>query len=179
MQSEGLPHVREETVEAALGQVRDLIATEDGREQSLNTRAGGLTGFSAVIVAVTTALAGEIFRRHTESVWMILAIIAWIAALGFFAVTLVLAVMYVLIPQESSGLGMKTVRKYPTYEVIGQPKAKLQGDTLLGLIDVLALDRDRNSTKATRLRQAYVWLLVGLAALIVSGAMVGLQELTK
>jgi hypothetical protein len=172
-----LPGVNGETVEAVLDQLRALIATEDSREQGFNARAGGLTGFGAVIVAVTTALANEIFGGDIRGVWLVLAIAFWGLALGCFGVTLFVSVARVLMPQGSSAIGMAGIRKYGTYEVVGQPRSKFQGDTILGLIEVLALDRERNSSKAQWLRHAYVWLLIGLATLVLAGAMVGVGEL--
>jgi hypothetical protein len=63
------------------------------------------------------------------------------------------------------------------WEYVSQARVMVQGEILHGLIGALAKDRERNSSKATWLRRAYIALLVGIGGLVVFAAILGVSAL--
>jgi hypothetical protein len=141
------PQIQEDTVEALVVQVRELLRLEDGRDQSFHARAGALAGFSGLIVSVSAAVGTNIFKPDLSTAWK------WAAAslLGTILLTLLGAVYVVvfgvLIPKESVGFSMTEVAKYPTWGFITQTRVQTQGRILHGLIEMLAVDRRRNARR--------------------------------
>ena len=166
-----------ETVEALVESVREMIKAEDVREQGFNVRAGGLAGFLGLTVSAAIAVAKVGLDTPLSCVATAFAAISLAVAFGALLTSLALAVVKVLLPQESAAIAMSTIEKYPTWEYISQPRVMVQGETLHGLIGALAKDRERNSAKATWLRRAYVALLVGIASLIVFAGILGIEAL--
>jgi hypothetical protein len=167
----------EETVDALLEAVRGFLQDEDGREQSFNTRAGGLAGFVGIIVTLATAAGRIALDRDPSCVATVLGAVAFAVAMGALIVSLVMAVTKVLIPQEGAAIAMKTIENYPTWMYVSQEKVMVQGELLQGLISALVKDRQRNSSKAEWLRRAYTALLVGIAALAAFGAILAIDAL--
>jgi hypothetical protein len=173
----GSPDIDKETVEALVENVREMIKSEDGREQGFNVRAGGLAGFLGLTVSAAIAVARIGLDRPLSCVATVFAAITLAVAFGALLTSLALAVVKVLLPQESAAIAMSTIEKYPNWEYISQPRVMVQGETLHGLIGALAKDRERNSSKATWLRRAYIALLVGVASLTVFAAILGIEAL--
>ena len=169
--------IKPDTVDALVETVRQFLQAEDTREQSFNTRAGGLAAFVGIIVSVTTAAGKLALDEQPSPCATTFAAIAFAVAMIALLVTLVLAVVKVLIPQESAAISMETIERYPNWEYIAKDKAMVQGEILHGLIAALAKDRQRNSSKATWLRRAYIALLVGVVALIAFGAILAVDAL--
>lgn len=171
------PGIKPETVDALVDAVRDLLQAEDTREQSFNTRAGGLASFVGIIVSLTTAGGKLAFDEHLSHRATILGTVAFGVAMAALLVTLLMAIVKVLVPQESAAISMKTIQRYPNWEYIAQDKVMVQGEILHGLIAALAKDRERNSSKATWLRRAYIALLIAVVGLIAFGVILGMDAL--
>lgn len=159
------PQINAETVDALVDAVRDLVAAEDGREQSFNIRAGGLAGFVGIIVSISTVGGKVALDQNPTYLATVLGAIAFSVAMVALIGSLVVAITKILIPRESAAIGMGTIERYPTWEYISKVKPMVQGEILHGLIAALAKDRQRNSSKAKALRRSYVALLIGVAAL--------------
>lgn len=173
----GSSEINGETVEALVENVREMINAEDGREQGFNVRAGGLAGFLGLTVSAAIAVAKVGLDTPLSSEATVFAGISLAVAFGALLTSLAFAVVKVLLPQESAAIAMSTIEKYPNLEYVSQPRVMVQGETLRGLIGALAKDRERNSSKATWLRRAYIALLVGIVALIVFAAILGIEAL--
>ncbi|HXA28598.1 MAG TPA: hypothetical protein VN193_07600 [Candidatus Angelobacter sp.] len=169
------PQIQDDMVEALVVQVRELLRMEDGRGQSFHARAGALAGFSGLIVSVSGAVGANIFKPDLSTPWK------WTAAalLATILLTLLMAlylVMFgVLIPKESAGFSLSEVQKYPTWGFITQTRVQTQGRILHGLIEMLAVDRDRNGRKADCLRMAYRLLGGAVASFATLGVILGLH----
>jgi hypothetical protein len=168
---------KEDTVDALLDAVRAFLAEEDGREQSFNTRAGGLAGFVGIIVTLATAAGRIALDQDPSCLATVLGATAFAVAMGGLVVSLVIAVTKVLVPQEGAAIAMETIENYPNWMYVSQEKVMVQGELLQGLISALAKDRQRNSSKAKWLRRAYKALLVGIAALAAFGAILAIDAL--
>jgi hypothetical protein len=169
--------IKDDSVEALLEAVREFLKDEDGREQSFNTRGGGLAGFVGIIVTVATASGKVALDEDPSCLATVLGGIAFAVAMGALVVSLVIAVTKVLIPQEGAAIDMKTIDDYPNWRYISQEKVMVQGELLRGLITALAKDRQRNSSKARWLRRAYKALLVGVAGLAAFGGILAIDAL--
>lgn len=171
------PQISEESVGALLETVRGFLKDEDGREQGLNTRAGGLAGFVGIIVSITTAAGKLAVDEDPSCTATVLGAIAFVVAIGALLTSLIIAVTKILVPQEGAAISMETIERYPTWEYISKDKVMVEGELLRGVITALAKDRQRNSSKATWLRRAYTALLVGVAGLAAFGAILAIDAL--
>jgi hypothetical protein len=171
------PEIKADTVDALFEAVRDSLNAEDTREQSFNTRAGGLAGFVGVIVSITTAAGKIALDEDPSRVATVASAIAFAVAIIALLTSLIIAITKILIPQESAAISMSTVERYPTWEYIATDKTMVRGEILRGSITALAKDRQRNSSKATWLRRAYKALLVAVAALTAFGGILVIDAL--
>jgi hypothetical protein len=61
-----LPAIVPATVDALLATVRDLLHSEDNREQSLLSRASGLAAFAGLLLSLAGAASAAVFSTHLE-----------------------------------------------------------------------------------------------------------------
>jgi hypothetical protein len=153
-----------ETVEALLDSVRELLGSEEGRETSLNDRSGSLVVFAGVILTLVGALGREVLASDLSGKWDGISIglfgLAEVALLASVACVL----FGVLLPQTAATISMAEVVSYGTRRVLSSARVEVQGSTLLGLINLLAIDRSRVSKKTSWLQRGYVALAIGLTA---------------
>ncbi len=166
-----------ETVEALLATVRDLLQTEDSREQSLLGRGLGLAGFAGLLLSLAGAASTAVFSTHLERHWQWAAFTLVAVALACLAITVGLTIRRVLRPRESVGIAMAEVEDYPTYAFVTQQPEAIQGRTMRGLIQVLAKERTRNSDRAEALRHAYDFFAAAMLALAALGGILGAHAL--
>ena len=171
------PEINRDTVDALVDAVRDFLSAEDAREQSFNTRAGGLAGFIGIIVSISAAAGKVALDKNSSCLATILGGVAFGVAMIALVVSLVVTITKILIPQESAAIDMSTIERYPNWEYVGKEKEMVQGEILHGLIAALAKDRQRNSLKAKALRCAYIALLVGIGALAVFGGILAIDAI--
>ena len=153
----------EDTVDALVDTVRDLLRAEEARATGLNTRGSGLAGFVGLIVSVTVGLGQGALAVRLADAWRIVAIALFILALFVLVATVATTVLGVLLPQSYRSIATAEVRTYATHAVVSQPKVLVQGRVLRGLIEALATERLRNDGKAIWLRRSYKALVLGLA----------------
>jgi hypothetical protein len=85
-------------------------------------------------------------------------------------------VLGVLIPRESASISIAEIRRYASGRTVSQEKVWVQGSTLVGLIELLAIDRKRISEKTKWLRVGYVVLGLALLAVAGLGVILGLND---
>ena len=168
---------KQQTVETLLDDVREQLKAEDAREQSFNTRAGGLAGFVGIIVAVTTGLGKIALDSDLSCAAGVAAAITFTLTMGALLAAIGMVVLKVLVPQESSAISMKTIERYPTWSYISKEQVMVQGEIMRGWINALAQDRQRNSSKAKWLRRAYNAFLAGTAGLVLFGVILAIDAL--
>lgn len=171
--------VNPETVETLYAAVGEFLSAEDAREQSFNTRAGGLAGFVGIIVSISAAV-GKVALDEDPSEWATIAggIFFGVAMIALVA-SLLISITRVLIPQEGAAIAIGDIENYPNWGHIDQEKVMVQGKILRGLVTALAKDRQRNDKKATALGRAYAALLVGIGALAVFGGILAIDAICR
>jgi hypothetical protein len=86
---------------------------------------------------------------------------------------LVLAVILsvaALFPREYLSLGMTYLRRFPTWAEIRKPPQQVRGDTMKGLVEAVAREREANDRKAFWLRWAFSLLVVGLSLIAIEAS---------
>jgi high-affinity Fe2+/Pb2+ permease len=167
---------RPETVEALLESVRDFLQTEDTREQSVNTRAGGVVVFGGVILSLLASLGRDVLAIDLPDGLDETSLGCFVLAVASLLTSISMTLFGVLFPQQSASIAMEEIEQYGDLETLAQERIQVQGETLEGLIRVLAIDRDRISSKTRWLRHAYSALVVGLFAAGVLGVILALHE---
>ena len=165
-----------ENVDALVDTVRDLLAAEEARDQSFNTRGVGLAGFVGIIVSLSTSLGRDALQIDAALGWRVSAVALFGLALAFLLSTVVIVVRGVLAPRETAHLSYDEVAQYPLPRNVYQAKVLTQGRTLRGLVEVLGIERGRGTAKARRLHQAYGSLIAALACIATLGLMLGLSD---
>src|SRR5581483_339191 len=92
--------------------VRALLAEEDSRDQSFNTRGVGLAGFVGIVVSLSATLGREALSASWGSPWKGIAVGLFGAVLVSLLLSAVAVVQGVLQPKEASSLSMTDVEKF-------------------------------------------------------------------
>lgn len=166
----------EANVEALLATVRDLLAEENLRDQSFNSRGVGLAGFVGIVISLSITVGNDALKAKWGHPWKGLAVGLFAAALAAFLASVAAVVIGVLRPKESASLGISEVEKYPLPEYVYRPKVINQGTIMRGLVDALVIERARANSKARGLRWGYRLLIVGLVLISTLGFIVGLHD---
>lgn len=169
--------IHEGTVEALVDQVRELLRSEDAREQSLNTRGGTVAGFVGLIVPVSAATTASVFTPDLAAPWRWIGVGLLGAILVSLLLTIFLVVLGVLGPTESEGFSITEVRRYPSMASVTESRVATQGRILTGLVQVLASDRRRIGRKGRVLRWAYRALVAAVLLFATLGLLLGLHAL--
>lgn len=156
------PTPREDTVDALLETVRELLRAEDARATSLTSRGSGLAGFLGLIISLSATVGQRAVSASLGAGWKAATIGLFALALIVLIAAVIVVVLRVLLPKSYRNLAMSEVSRYPLPEFVYADKVMVQGRTMRGQIDALATERDRNDAKARGLRCAYVLLIVGL-----------------
>ena len=165
-----------DNVDSLVETVRNLLASEDSRDQSFNARGVGLAGFVGIIVSLTTTVGRDALRADLTESWRIACITLFGAALLLLLATVFVVVRGVLTPQGTKQIGLDEVERYPLPEFIYRPKVMNQGRTLRGLVETLGVEREVAKAKARSLRIAYRTLTAGLACIAALGFILGLSD---
>lgn len=171
--------IQGESVEALLEAVDGFLSAEDSREQSFNTRAGGLSGFVGIIISISAAVGKVALDENPSHGATLLGGVAFGLAMVALVSSLVIAITRVLIPQEGAAIAISDIEKYPNWEYISREKPMVQGEIMRGLVTALAKDRQRNDAKATALGHAYIGLLVGIGALAAFGGILAVDAICR
>jgi hypothetical protein len=89
----------------------------------------------------------------------------------------VAAAVRVLLPKEHLILGIAYIQRFPTWSEILKPPEQVRGETMKGLVEAIARERDINRRKAVRVRYALVLLLAGLAVIVFEALILGIGEI--
>jgi hypothetical protein len=155
----------ETTVDALLDTVRDFMATEDRRSESLNGRGVALVGITGIIVSLSGTLAKGAAPSGVHGTARTTLVVLLVAGLMALTACVGMAVWGVLLPTEGSVVSLAEVERYPLPEFVAAEKVLVQGRTMRGLIEALSSKRRGNNRKATRLALAYGLLASGIAFL--------------
>lgn len=82
-----------------------------------------------------------------------------------------------LIPREYLTLGMEYLRRFPTWSEILKRPEEVRGETMRGLIEAIARERDANSSKAHLIRQAFLLFAAGLGLIAAEAGTLAFWEL--
>jgi hypothetical protein len=165
-----------ENVEALLGELRELLAAEESRDQSFNARGVGLAGFVGIIVSLSTTLGRDALRADLADAWQVVATALFGAALVLLLASVIVVVLGVLGPKQSAHLSYAEVSRYASPERIYQHKVMSQGRSMQWHIGVLGIERERAGKKARWLRWGYGTLIGGLVCIASLGFILGLND---
>jgi len=94
--------INRESVAWATDNGRELLKAENDRLQALDAKAGQLSGFSGVILAVLGSIAPDAFDRNIGAVGEPLFASAYFASVGALTGAILWLVFFALRPQRSS-----------------------------------------------------------------------------
>lgn len=173
---EQTPVPNSDTVEALVETLRDFLATEDAREQSVNTRGGGVVVFGGVILSLLASLGQTVLGKNLSCGWDEATAVLFATAIVALVVAITFTLFFVLIPKQSASIAMDEIEDYGEMRIVSQPRIETQGALLEGLIRLLAIDRERASKKTAWLARAYGALGIALLAVACLGLILGAQE---
>jgi hypothetical protein len=167
--------VNRETVEVLLQTVKDFLADEDSRAQSLNARATGLAGFVGLIVSLAAVVGRADSAEFSRRLQLTLGVLL-IAALVLLLGAVLTAVLFVLLPKGYQVIASEEVDQYPTYRFVSEDTVMAQGRLMTGLVKTLAIERQRNSVKATALKLSYFLVGLGITCIAAGGLILAVHE---
>jgi hypothetical protein len=170
------PNPDADTVEAIVAALQEFLTTEDNREQGIHTRAAGLAVFGGVVISLVATLSRGILRVDLPGCWDATSTALFGTALLSLVASELVVLLGVLLPREAAGISLDEIDAYAEADTLASPKVSFQGSLMLGLIEILAIDRRRISAKTHRLREAYVLLVAGLLAGAALGFILGLHD---
>jgi hypothetical protein len=154
------PQVNPATVEALLDTTWRVAAAETARTDALDRKASTLATFSSLLASLTATF-GLRFVETAHAVWALVGFCIGLAALVASVALAVLA----LLPSGYLALGTPYLRRLPTWDEIRKPPEEVRGETMQGLVAALVRERRVNDRKAETVRNAFLALLLGLAAI--------------
>ncbi len=161
------PEPNAETVEALLDTTWRVAGVEGARTDALDRKAASLATFASLVLSLTAALGGRLGSGH-EAAWVFA-----LFALGLFLLVLAIGCsVWVLLPKEQLMLGVAYLERFTKWSEILKPRVQVQGETMAGLIEAIALERHVNRVKARAVRWAFITLLFGLAITAADAAIV-------
>lgn len=175
-QASSTPNPNPDTVDAVVATLHEFLTMEDTREQGIHTRAAGLAVFGGVVISLVATLSRGILRVDLPGGWDAATTALFSSALLLLVASELIALLGVLLPRESAAIALEEIDAYAEPERLAAAKVSFQGSLMLGLIEVLAIDRRRISSKTSRLRSAYALLVAGLLAGAALGFILGLHD---
>lgn len=170
--------INRESVAWATDNGRELLRAENDRIQALDAKAGQLSGFSGVILAVLGSIAPDAFDRNIGAVGEPLFASAYFASVGALTGAILWLVFFALRPQRFIAIDAAELTAYLEDERLlrAQPWA-LQMRTLRALRDCTSWAQRGAELKANRLTIGVVIFAVGLAAALVAVVTLGVGNL--
>jgi hypothetical protein len=124
----------------------------------LDRKAASLATFASLVLSLAAALGGRLVSAQ-EARWVFgpyaLGLALLVLAIG--------AAVWVLLPKEQLMLGLAYLERFPKWSEILKPRVQVQGETMAGLVEAIALERRVNQRKAHAVRWAFLLLVGGLA----------------
>jgi hypothetical protein len=164
------PQPNPATVEALLDTTWRLTGSEASRTEALDRKSATLATFASLL----TALLGLRFVEDKPTWWTLTLFTGNLVLLG---AAVGLAVV-VLLPREYLALGIEYLRRFPTRSEILKPPEQVRGETMRGLVEAIARERDANDGKARLVRWAYLALAAALVLTIAEAVTLGWNEVT-
>jgi hypothetical protein len=165
------PKPNPDTVEALLDTTWRLAHAEAARTDALDRKAATLATFASLLTSLTATLAFR-FVDDLDRTW---TLAVFLGSLGSLLVAVGLGVA-ALLPREYLTLGMAYVRRFPTWSEILKPPEQVRGETMRGLIEAMAREREANATKARLVKWAFVLLVVGLGLIALEASTLAIEE---
>jgi hypothetical protein len=148
------------TVEALLDTAWRVAAAEASRTDALDRKASTVATFASLL-ATLTATVGTRFLDEIDQVWAGLlfsaGLLALVGSVGF--------AVRALLPAEYVTLGMSYLHRFPTWSEILKPPEQVRGETMKGIIQAIADEREANGRKARSVARAFVLLALRLGML--------------
>ncbi len=148
-----------------------MSSLEAGRTESLDRKASTLAAFVSVVLSLVATLGTRFLERFPEA-W---AVGLFLAALSSLALSVGVAII-VLLPKEQLTLTMEYLRRLPRWSEILKPPEMVQGETMSGLIEAIALERAVNGRKTRNVQLAFRLLVVGLLLVTVEAGILAASE---
>jgi hypothetical protein len=161
------PIGRPESIRTLLDFVQKAgLADEQERQRNLDSKAGTLAGLVAVALSIEATLAASVLDRTqlASAAKVIFVGCSTMAILGL-ALSALLLVIGVLVPQPYPGLADDALNDLATRAEMEAEEAHLLGRQLSTVADTTLQTRERNATKAGRLR---------LGSIVFAGAIVAI-----
>lgn len=139
-----------------------MLADQQRRAESLQTRAAQVAGFAGAAVALGAPLARAALG-HLDGCDQLLAAIFYFGSVGTLSLTIVLSIVFVLIPVRHYAIPASEIGHYindPRF--VTQPPPEIQFRTLKSIRPAVVRYEEVNGTKAFWLKIAAVLFLVGL-----------------
>jgi hypothetical protein len=167
------PQPNPETVAALLDTTWRVATSEAARTDALDRKASTVATFAS-LVATLTATLGLLFVERFETWW---ALSLFVAGLGALVLSVGLSVV-ALFPREYLSLGIAYLRRFPTWGEIRKPPEQVRGETMKGLVEAVAREREANDDKAGWVRLAFLLLLIGLVLIAVEAGTLAVRMVT-
>jgi hypothetical protein len=167
------PQPNPATVEALLDTAWRLTASEASRTEALDRKSATLATFASLLTALTATL-GLRFVEDKPTWWALTLFTGNLILLG---AAVGLAVV-VLLPREYLALGIDYLRRFPTWSEILKPPEQVRGETMGGLVEAIARERDANDGKARLVRWAYLALAAALVLTIAEAVTLGWNKVS-
>jgi len=168
------PRINPETVEALLDTTWRVASAEAGRTYALDRKAATLATFGSLLTSLTATLGSRSLDTPVE-MGTALAFSAGLIALLLSAAFAVAA----LVPREHLALGMPYLQRFPTWSEIRKTPTEVRGDTMRGLIEALAREREANEHKARLVRRGFACLLIGLVFIAGEAAILAAGDVAR
>lgn len=166
----GDPTPNAQTVEALLDTTWRIADEERARTEGYDRKAAAIATFASLLTTLTATL-GTRFLELIDKLW---ALAVFSAGLLLLVLSVVLAVV-VLLPKEYRTLGMEYLRRFPTWSEILKRPEDVRGETMRGVIEAIALERQQNDRKGELIRAALLTLLAGLVVIASEAAILGAE----
>ena len=168
------PRPNPATVSALLDTTWRVAAAEGARTSDLDRKAISVTTFAGLVLSLTAALGGRNVAAF-DRWWMVVPYLGGLAAL----VSAAALGARVLLPKETETLAMAYLDRFPNWSEILKPPETVQGETMAGLIEAVAKERSINRLKAHDVRRAFLFLLGGLALVLIEGVTLVVVEVAR
>jgi hypothetical protein len=141
------PQPNPATVEVLLDTAWHLTASEAARTETLDRKSATLATFASLLTALTSTL-GLRFVEDKPTWWALTLFTGNLVMLGAADGHAVI----VLRPREYLALGIECLRRFPTWSESLKPPEQVRGETMRGLVEAIARERDANDGKARLVR---------------------------
>lgn len=139
-----------------------MLEDQQRRAESLQTRAAQVAGFAGAAVALGAPLARTALG-HLHGCDQLLAAVFYFGSVGTLSLTIVLSVVFVLIPVRHYAIPASEIGHYiDDQRFVTQLPAEIQFRTLKSIRPAVVRYEEVNGTKAFWLKIAAILFLIGL-----------------